>query len=411
MTYYNPSDPDVPMNFYKFYIWVRVPLIVLSDISTLIKGETDSIALLISMVEMLTIIFACVGLYKKEYWGYLTNKIFTIAESIIGFIYIVFGIYEAAWGYPGFASSIGCGLGLIITNILICLYFEKRRYFFKGVPNKYNNSPIYTCDMDTRLIRILHLNGSVSERYEDISEFNFDYLKFCDESGTLYFREEIRNGQIVRVAKTKEQWMGYINQNPVSQPKKTANNEEPMPIHAVLHVLTKSLTVREDFVRLADLRCDYTKYLDKNGDLYCCEFENENGGTDFRLITKEDWDKIFNPPKETPQREVKPKRPKKQFNFSKLKDKMPIIIISVSIILAAFAVIMGVRSCSNPQSTYVKYSCDISEAKYIGNSNSGKFHRKSCKHLPDKSNQIGYKTYDDAIYAKMEPCKICKPKQ
>lgn len=105
----------------------------------------------------------------------------------------------------------------------------------------------------------------------------------------------------------------------------------------------------------------------------------------------------------------KPKKPKKHFNFSKLKDKLPVIVISASIILVAFAIIMGVRSC-NPQSTYVKYSCDISEAKYIGNTNSGKFHRKSCKHLPDKSNRIGYKTYDDAISAKMEPCKICKPK-
>ncbi|MGN0162856.1 MAG: Ada metal-binding domain-containing protein [Candidatus Ornithomonoglobus sp.] len=49
------------------------------------------------------------------------------------------------------------------------------------------------------------------------------------------------------------------------------------------------------------------------------------------------------------------------------------------------------------------------EKEYIGNSNSGKFHRPTCEYLPEEQNQVIYKTREDAISAGMVPCKVCDP--
>lgn len=49
------------------------------------------------------------------------------------------------------------------------------------------------------------------------------------------------------------------------------------------------------------------------------------------------------------------------------------------------------------------------ETEYIGNKQSGKFHRPSCEYIPDENNRIIYKTREDAINAGMIPCKICNP--
>lgn len=49
------------------------------------------------------------------------------------------------------------------------------------------------------------------------------------------------------------------------------------------------------------------------------------------------------------------------------------------------------------------------EYQYIGNANTGKFHRMSCSYLPDEQNRIYYYTRDEAINAGMVPCKKCNP--
>lgn len=46
---------------------------------------------------------------------------------------------------------------------------------------------------------------------------------------------------------------------------------------------------------------------------------------------------------------------------------------------------------------------------YIGNKRSKKFHRPTCRHLPDEKNRIMFKSRDEAIKEGYEPCKVCKP--
>ena len=48
---------------------------------------------------------------------------------------------------------------------------------------------------------------------------------------------------------------------------------------------------------------------------------------------------------------------------------------------------------------------------YIGNSNSGKFHRDSCKSVAKMSerNKVRFSNRDDAIKQGYEPCRICNP--
>jgi hypothetical protein len=48
-------------------------------------------------------------------------------------------------------------------------------------------------------------------------------------------------------------------------------------------------------------------------------------------------------------------------------------------------------------------------ANYIGNRNSKKFHLPTCRSLPAPSNQVFFKTRDEAIGQGYVPCKICDP--
>jgi beta-lactamase superfamily II metal-dependent hydrolase len=50
-----------------------------------------------------------------------------------------------------------------------------------------------------------------------------------------------------------------------------------------------------------------------------------------------------------------------------------------------------------------------SQAGYIGNKNTKKFHKPTCQSLPAPQNRVYFKTRDEAIKAGYVPCKICKP--
>jgi competence protein ComEC len=49
------------------------------------------------------------------------------------------------------------------------------------------------------------------------------------------------------------------------------------------------------------------------------------------------------------------------------------------------------------------------DAAYIGNVNTKKFHLPSCRSLPDEKNRILFATREGAALAEYEPCGICKP--
>lgn len=50
-------------------------------------------------------------------------------------------------------------------------------------------------------------------------------------------------------------------------------------------------------------------------------------------------------------------------------------------------------------------------ANYVGNTNSYKFHRVTCRSAKriSPSNRIEFSTREEAINFGMSPCKICKP--
>ena len=54
---------------------------------------------------------------------------------------------------------------------------------------------------------------------------------------------------------------------------------------------------------------------------------------------------------------------------------------------------------------------DFSAYTYIGNKNTHKFHRSSCKSVKamNESNKVGLSSRDEAIVKRYEPCKICNP--
>lgn len=54
-------------------------------------------------------------------------------------------------------------------------------------------------------------------------------------------------------------------------------------------------------------------------------------------------------------------------------------------------------------------SVDLTESFYIGNTNTYKFHRSNCSHLPNEENQVVLFSRDRAIDLGYEPCGICHP--
>ena len=222
MKHYKRSDL-VSMRFYSFYISVRLPLLIGLCISiimlyaVIIVYEINNVSMSLIVFEPLTAICACIGLSKEHYWGYLINKIFVIAGAVIGFAVFGIGIYMYIYRVSIFfiscAEAFTAGIIIIIINILIYIYFEKRRYLFRGVPKRHGDADFAAYTAEICWICILHLNGTTSKRIGTTDKFNFNYSEFIDRSRSIYFREEVRNGQIVNVVTTKEKWLEAVTQN------------------------------------------------------------------------------------------------------------------------------------------------------------------------------------------------------
>lgn len=52
---------------------------------------------------------------------------------------------------------------------------------------------------------------------------------------------------------------------------------------------------------------------------------------------------------------------------------------------------------------------EINSASYIGNSETGKFHRLDCSYLPENWNRVYFETADEARAAGYSPCGHCNP--
>ncbi len=138
MKRYTLSDTNVPMAYFYFYICVRLPLSLMNFLANM--DFSSSYNFLLPLLEQLTLLCACIGLFKRKYWGYTINKIFLIVEIGLAICLLPFDIASFFTGsdyeYIGF-------LGMLIVNIPTFIYFEKRKYLFNGAPiqnqhNKYN---------------------------------------------------------------------------------------------------------------------------------------------------------------------------------------------------------------------------------------------------------------------------------
>lgn len=88
----------------------------------------------------------------------------------------------------------------------------------------------------------------------------------------------------------------------------------------------------------------------------------------------------------------------------------PLVILILCLVAIGVAIVAFTATQSNNSSvTSQSASSSVATARYIGNSNSMKFHKKSCSHLPDKDSQVYYTTREQAIKDGMKPCKICNP--
>ena len=64
---------------------------------------------------------------------------------------------------------------------------------------------------------------------------------------------------------------------------------------------------------------------------------------------------------------------------------------------------------TNPTIAQGSKNSQNAESQYIGNKNSKKFHRPSCKNLPAEKNRVYLNSRDEAIEQDFSPCANCKP--
>lgn len=142
MKTYSKLDTNVPMAFYYFYIYVRMPISVIRVLYNLITGNlSGKLSIIFSFMETITLFCACFGLIKKQYWGYKINKILLIIQIIIGLCWIPIGILNTYLDELSAASaSLGTAISMLIVYPLIFIYFEKRKYLFDGAPQQITNT-------------------------------------------------------------------------------------------------------------------------------------------------------------------------------------------------------------------------------------------------------------------------------
>lgn len=153
MRRYTLLDQDVPMAFYRFYIYFRMPLSVIRFLMQWSEnGITNLFSFTLSAFEILLYVCACIGLWKMKHWGYVCNKIFLIFELILFSVLIPLNMYFQDY------AAIGTCVAQILINIPILIYFEKRKFLF-GAPFKKQKTtveqPLQESDLAERSKEIL----------------------------------------------------------------------------------------------------------------------------------------------------------------------------------------------------------------------------------------------------------------
>ncbi|MDD6762818.1 MAG: hypothetical protein PUD92_04145 [Clostridiales bacterium] len=128
---YAKDEVNRPMTFFKFYVYVRAPLMFLLTLMSL-DEQSDLVYTTIDFARASVLCVACIGLHNKQYWGYILNKCFLIAEIVLVIAYV---ILEASLGMGAYGNP-----RILIFSIISLVYFEKRKLLFEKTPCPENNN-------------------------------------------------------------------------------------------------------------------------------------------------------------------------------------------------------------------------------------------------------------------------------
>lgn len=169
MKRYTLLDQNVPMAFYRFYIYFRMPVSVIMYLAGFAEnGFSDIFSFTLSTSEILLYACACIGLWRMKHWGYVLNKIFLIYELAVFSVLIPVNVYFQDY------AAIGTCVAQLIINVPIYIYFEKRKFLFS------TPSPKQTPDVEQQ---------EKSEPAEEIMELLIDHTCVnCGRSFKVRFK-------------------------------------------------------------------------------------------------------------------------------------------------------------------------------------------------------------------------------
>lgn len=235
MKLYNANDPNVPMRFYKFRIWVLIPLGILASLTTLtnyiIGLDTTSYNLLSGIVIAVylcyIILLGCteLGLSEKKHWGYILHQALLIIHILSAVIpCFVNWIIEQSFDIVLNQSSMA--LGSLIFDILIFIYFYKRKNLF-GTPTPGSQpEPQQSADTDYIPCHVLTKEGNIENAIINRNNIKFDYNKYL-HNGELYLHERIINGKYTKTAVRKAEFDALTKDIPAETPQP---EKEQMPL-------------------------------------------------------------------------------------------------------------------------------------------------------------------------------------
>lgn len=244
---YSKTDENVPMAFYYFYIYARLPCsLIICILSWIQNGVVDDFWFMLKLLDQLTYVCACIGLVQKKYWGYVVNKVLLIANIVVSLCSIPFYLWVTHTGETFIGSFMIVNYFSVITVYsLIFIYFEKRKYLFEGAPQQgdylqcpvcgFNNpADAFFCrcgySFHTTLqapkelnIRMFDKENGFFNKTETSDKVPKEYKNFIEPDGFLYAVGERQGNSIKYRFVEKKDWLNIINQNN-SKPSETGHS-------------------------------------------------------------------------------------------------------------------------------------------------------------------------------------------
>lgn len=244
---YSKTDENVPMAFYYFYIYARLPCsLILCILSWIQNGVVNDFWFMLKLLDQLTYLCACIGLIKKQYWGYVVNKFLLIANIVVSLCSIPLCLWVTHTGETFIGSFIIVNCFSVITVYsLIFIYFEKRKYLFEGAPQQSDYLQCPVCGFNNPAdaffcrcgysfhttpqapkelnIRMFDKENGFFNKTETSDKVPTEYKNFIEPDGFLYAVGERQGDSIKYRFVEKKDWLNIINQNN-SKPSETSHS-------------------------------------------------------------------------------------------------------------------------------------------------------------------------------------------